>query len=55
MNRCVLCGVGDIGWGNNAEPIQKGRCCNTCNTTRVVPYRMHLMGLFPKSHWGEEE
>lgn len=53
--RCVLCKIGMGTEGHNAQPLSRGRCCDTCNTTRVIPYRMHLMGLFPKSHWGEEE
>ena len=35
----------DSGWelGNNAQPIQEGRCCNYCNTTIVVPRRIEDM------------
>jgi len=51
MNRCVLCGIGGIGHGHNAQPLQPGRCCTNCNTTRVIPYRMMFMFL----HRGEEE
>ena len=30
------------GWtgGHNAEPINEGRCCGSCNTTVVVPERL---------------
>ena len=41
--KCILCG-GSIGeWGNNPYPLaEKGECCNTCNTERVVPERLRL-------------
>lgn len=34
------------GWdkGNNAEPINKGRCCDYCNETVVIPARIILLG-----------
>jgi hypothetical protein len=43
LGKCVLCG-GFIGeWGNNPYPLaEKGECCNTCNTERVVPERLRL-------------
>ena len=30
------------GWeeGNNAEPVNDGRCCDTCNLTVVIPRRI---------------
>ena len=40
MNRCVLCGIGGIGWGHNAQPLKGGRCCDNCNATRVIPCRI---------------
>lgn len=38
--KCVVCKRNFIGWGNNAEPFKKGRCCDTCNNERVVPLRL---------------
>ena len=26
--------------GHNAEPIVKGRCCDTCQETKVLPERL---------------
>lgn len=26
--------------GHNAEPIAKGKCCEMCNQTRVIPERL---------------
>ena len=47
--RCSICGE-DIqptksGWreGNNAEPINDGRCCDVCNPSVVVPRRFSDM------------
>lgn len=32
------------GWdkGNNAEPVNNGRCCDHCNETVVIPARIIL-------------
>jgi hypothetical protein len=44
--KCSICKreieVGPGGWseGHNADPITKGRCCDTCNATIVVPTRI---------------
>lgn len=52
MKRCVLCGIGDIGHGHNAQPLKAGRCCENCNYTVVVPHRLNLVIA---SRRGEEE
>jgi hypothetical protein len=33
---------GEMFWdqGNNAQPIDDGRCCNECNATIVIPARL---------------
>jgi len=36
---CCLCGSITRSFGNNASPVEKGRCCDTCNTTKVIPAR----------------
>lgn len=43
---CSICG-GTIevlygGWdkGNNAQPVNEGRCCNVCNDLVVLPRRI---------------
>jgi len=44
--KCSICNkkipVELNGWsiGNNAEPINSGRCCNKCNETVVIPARI---------------
>jgi len=42
-NQCIICGGPYSGYGHNPEPIfpmSKGRCCDTCNSTVVIPYRI---------------
>ena len=29
-------------FGHNAEPINTGRCCDSCNSTFVIPHRIKL-------------
>ena len=43
--KCVLCNkeiekVGTWDQGNNAQPLADGRCCNDCNTFKVIPERI---------------
>ena len=46
---CSICGTtikpNEIGWaeGNNAEPVNDGRCCDTCNHEVVIPTRIQQM------------
>ena len=40
---CSVCGNQYEGWGNNAEPINSGRCCDSCNWNQVIPAR--IIGL----------
>lgn len=39
MPICSICGEHYEGYGNNAQPVNDGRCCNKCNGTIVVPRR----------------
>jgi hypothetical protein len=39
---CVICDA-DISYGHNAEPLKAGRCCDACNMTHVLPFRLRLM------------
>lgn len=34
--RCVLCKKEYTGYGNNAEPLAKGRCCDACNNKVIM-------------------
>ena len=45
---CSICGELNEEWpggfyGNSAEPINDGRCCDWCNGTRVLPARIKLI------------
>lgn len=38
--KCCICGKEFLGYGNNAEPIRKGVCCDKCNTRFVIASRI---------------
>ena len=40
---CVICNMEYFGYGNNAEPVAEGICCDPCNETIVLPNR----AMFP--------
>ena len=42
-NRCSICGDSYYGYGNNADPINAGRCCNQCNSLVVIPARVRQL------------
>lgn len=35
-DKCVICGKEIQGYGNNAEPLKKGRCCDKCNAKVIL-------------------
>lgn len=39
---CCLCGIEITGYGNNADPVKVGTCCDLCNATEVIPARLRL-------------
>ena len=39
--KCCLCGKAIDGFGNNPWPLKEsGRCCDDCNTFKVIPARL---------------
>lgn len=46
--RCVICGKEIEGHGNNAEPVKKGKCCDKCNNSVVIPERMKAIKKLDK-------
>tara|TARA_R110000824_G_scaffold288198_1_gene476167 strand:- start:496 stop:714 length:219 start_codon:yes stop_codon:yes gene_type:complete len=42
INKMIDTVSGKVYWidGHNAEPINSGRCCSTCNDTYVIPARI---------------
>jgi len=43
--KCTICKQTITGYGNNAQPINDGRCCDNCNTGHVVPLRIALLSV----------
>ena len=41
--KCVICGQKFSGYGNNAEPVARGECCDDCNLKVVVPARIKMI------------
>ena len=47
--KCSIChkeipAVGAWTTGNNAQPVNDGRCCNDCNVSVVLPARLKGLG-----------
>jgi hypothetical protein len=40
---CVICGKEFEGYGNNAEPVASGLCCDVCNKQKVIPARLDAL------------
>ena len=38
--KCGICEEMYIGYGNNANPVIDGKCCDKCNFTIVIPTRL---------------
>ncbi len=38
--RCSICGKEFEGFGNSAEPVNDGLCCDKCNEEVVIPRRL---------------
>jgi hypothetical protein len=47
MKRCSICGSEIQGYGHNAEPANRNRCCDACNDTVVIPVRLGWIHLPP--------
>ena len=54
LTKCCICSEFFNGHGNNPEPMtdldgksfdEDEECCDKCNTTKVIPFRMREMGL----------
>ena len=39
-NKCGICEEMYIGYGNNADPVIGGKCCDKCNFSIVIPTRL---------------
>jgi hypothetical protein len=43
--RCSICGTKLAGFGNNAQPVNSGRCCDDCNDVHVIPARFRACAV----------
>ena len=43
VKTCCICGKKFRGFGNNAQPVKDGRCCDECNSTVVINARLEQM------------
>jgi hypothetical protein len=52
LGTCCICKQHmETPFGNNPHPVRKrGKCCEECNTTKVIPARMSLEGGGSKTH-----
>lgn len=41
--KCCFCKKEIKGYGNNAEPVREGQCCDSCNQIFVIPARIAAM------------
>ena len=46
---CSICGKEYSGFGNNAWPVNDGRCCDQCNSEYVIPERLYNMSKREKN------
>ena len=42
---CSICLKDFEGWGNNAEPLRSGRCCDDCNKNVIHHRYLRLVGV----------
>jgi len=40
ITRCSICSAEYNNYGNNAQPVNEGRCCDKCNSEVVVLKRI---------------
>ena len=46
--KCAICNKEYEGYGNNADPIAQGRCCDACNSMYVIPARLKQLKVEKK-------
>lgn len=47
---CSICEEKIEGFGNNAQPVNAGRCCDFCNSNVVVPKRIDEIAKFSRNN-----
>lgn len=54
--KCCICGKVFWGYGNNPAPVKdKGRCCDICNSTQVIPTRLGIISSNQDDEQGESD
>ena len=43
--KCSICKEDFEGFGNNAQPVNDGICCDTCNLSHVIVRRLFDMRM----------
>jgi hypothetical protein len=46
--KCCLCGGHYDGYGNDSAPLGSGKCCDECNTNKVIPAQLKQLRLFER-------
>ena len=54
VKRCSICSRRFTEWGNNAEPVNSGICCDRCNSNVVIPTRFSFAFPNKKNKEGED-
>jgi hypothetical protein len=49
---CSLCNKDIMGDSHNAHPIGNEECCTECNSSRVIPLRLFLSGIYQNKALG---
>ena len=46
--KCCLCGGHYDGYGHDPAPLGSGKCCDECNTNKVIPAQLKALKLFER-------
>jgi hypothetical protein len=46
--KCVICKADCRGYGNNAQPVDQGLCCDDCNWIAVMPAKMQALRTYDR-------
>jgi len=55
IKRCSICQKKYAEFGNNAWPVNDGRCCNSCNWSIVIQARLERAGILKNMAKNDEK
>lgn len=55
IRKCSICDREFQGRGNNAEPVNRGRCCDECDMTTVFGMRVEILNEIRRGFEGSSE